>query len=778
MSGKGQKTSFKHGCLKLMIFAMLGGLSCLLVGMATALSVLNHYAQGLPDVGKLRYYEPSETTRIYSSDGTLIATLFKENRTWTPLEKVSPNMVKAVLAIEDKRFYEHHGVDPIGIARAAYASYKHQDKQGASTITMQLARNLFLTPKRSLDRKIKEAILALQIEKRFTKQEILELYLNQIYFGAGAHGVQAASSTYFNKKAKDLTICEAALLAGLPQAPTEYSPLVDLKASQERQKLVLLSMRTQNAISDAEYKEALAQIPKMRFLNKNKAEFNLLKYPYFTSYVIKELSRRYSDDLLYRGGLRIYTTVDIKLQKKCEQLLRDEIRAEGDMFNFHQGAIVLIENGTGYIRALVGGTGWSDKSQFNRAWQATRQPGSSFKLFVYCTGLESGMTPATVVPDSPISYNMGPGEPAYAPQNSDGRFMGAVPLKTALQWSRNVVAVRLAMIVGIDRVIDYAYKMGVHQKLEPVVSLPLGACDVSPLEMATAYSCVANGGIRIDPSPISVIKDSEGNIVEDNRFPHYEEVLAESTAYYMTDMLENAAHYGTGAAAFIEGRHCAGKTGTTTSHRDIWFCGFTPQYTAAVWVGNDDFTQMYGVFGGDVCAPLWKRVQMAALEGKPNLNWKVRRGPTLPCLMCSTSHKRAGPNCPKVYREYYKPGAMPYAYCDVHGAAPIPGSGMVAPTGPSRPTGPTTPKPQTAPVEGENPGEAPTPVEIPLGEVPAGTGGEPPAAVDPGGEVPAPDTQPIEVPIEAPPEPQVVPIDPAPAPEPPPAEPAAPGPEL
>lgn len=762
MSGKGQKSSVKHGCLKLLIFMLLGALSCLLVTMATLLAVLNHYAQGLPDISKLRYYEPSETTRIYASDGTLIATLFKENRTWTPLEKVSPNMIKAVLAIEDRRFYEHHGVDVIGVGRAFLAQYKGGDKQGASTITMQLARNLFLTPKQTYDRKIKELILAIQIEKRFTKQEILELYLNQIYFGAGAHGVQAASSTYFNKKAKDLTVCEAALLAGLPQAPTEYSPLVDREASQKRQKLVLDSMYREKSITKAEYDQAVAQIPKLKIANQNRKEFNLLKYPYFTTYVIKELSRRYSDDLLYRGGLRIYTTVDLKLQKKCEALLRDEVRAEGTSCNFHQGAIVLLENGTGYIRAMVGGTGWSDKSQFNRAYQAARQPGSSFKIFVYSTGLETGMTPATVVPDSPISYNMGPGQPPYAPQNSDGRFMGAVPLKTALQWSRNVVAVRLAMIVGIDRVIDYAYKMGVHQKLQPVVSLPLGACEITPLEMATAYSCVANGGIRIDPSPITVIKDSEGNIVEDNRFPHHEEVLAESTAYYMTEMLENAAHYGTGAASFIEGRHCAGKTGTTTSHRDIWFCGFTPQYTAAVWVGNDDFTQMYGVFGGDICAPLWRRVMLAALEGKPNINWKVRKGPLLPCLMCATSHKRAGPNCPKVYREYYRPGQMPTIYCDTHGATPIP-STAVAPTGPTRPTGPATPKPAEQPADNGNPGEIPTPVEVPLGEAPVPDYTPQPPATDPGYEPPVPD--PVEVPIEAP-LPEPVQIDPAPAPEP------------
>ncbi|MEW6283650.1 MAG: PBP1A family penicillin-binding protein, partial [Candidatus Eremiobacterota bacterium] len=674
---------------------------------------------------RLRYYAPSETTRIFAADGTLIGTLYKENRTWVPLEEISDNMKEATLAIEDRRFRMHRGVDPVGVVRAAYLDFKGRDRQGASTITMQLARNLFLTPKRSIDRKIREALLAVQIEKKFTKDEILELYLNQIYFGAGAHGVHAAANVYFGKKAKDLTVAESAMLAGLPQAPTQYSPLIDRKSAEERQLLVLNNMRKEGFINDAEFHAALDETRKMKFVNKDRKDFVILKVPYFTAYVIKQLSQRYDEDLLYRGGLRIYTTVDVKLQQKCEALLKQKVATEGPMFNIHTGAIVLLENKTGFIKAMVGGTGWSDKNQFNRAWQARRQPGSSFKMFVYTTAMEAGMTPDTVVPDSPVTYTLGPGD-VYSPRNSDGGFLGAVPLRTALQYSRNVVAVRLLMMLGPERVIDYAYRMGVREKLEPVPSLALGACDISPLEMAQAYSVLANGGIRIEASPIKIIYDSEGNIVEDHRFPHYEEILAESTAYYMTEMLMNAVRAGTGYAANIEGKDCAGKTGTTNDHRDIWFCGYTVQYTCTVWAGNDDFTQMYGVFGGDFCAPLWKAVMLTAMKDKPWLKFSFRKGNQLPVLMCTVTNKRAGPHCPKVYRQLCRPGELPTMFCDTHGAVRLPTVG----TGPSRP-GPTTTKatttkaPEPLPDPGM-PGEMPTPVEIPLTDVPPG-----PAAGDP-----------------------------------------------
>lgn len=771
---KGNKDRrIRRTLVKFLLWTFMGFLALLLAGGTALLVVLNHYAQGLPDVSRLRYYEPSETTRIYSADGQLIATLFKENRTWTPLDQISQNMKNAILAIEDSRFYEHNGVDPVGVIRAAVDMIRSGGavRQGASTITMQLARNLFLSPDQSFDRKIREALLALQIEKTFTKDEILELYLNQVYFGSGAHGVQSAANVYFNKKAKDLDIVESAVIAGLPAKPTFYSPHVDERAASIRAIEVLSRMLTTEKIDHQEYRKAVDQLRKgLKYANKDKEEFQVLKVPYFTSYVLKELSNRYDEELLYRGGLKIYTTVDLKLQERAEEIIkRDVTQVYASNYNATNAAAVVIENKTGYIRAMVGGTGWSKKNQFNRAWQARRQPGSSFKVFVYTTAIEAGYTPDTVVPDSPITYNMGGGE-SWSPKNSDGRFMGAVPLRTALQYSRNVVAVRLLTLVGAERVIEYAYRMGIQERLEPNLSLALGSAVVSPLEMATAFSVFPNGGIRVQPTAIKIIYDTEGNVVEDHTFPRQEEVLSEATAYTMTEMLRNAVENGTGGAAVIAGRPVAGKTGTTDSHRDGWFCGFTPQFTTAVWVGNDNYTQMWHVFGGDVAAPLWRQIMESAHKGLPVVQFGQLRGGQVSVLMCSETKKRANAKCPTTYKEYFKPGMVPYSYCPIHArGAGVPMREGAAPSdGKNKPSSSATSRPaqQQAPTEegsGDLPAEIPTsvpldmPVEVPM-ELPPVDGPAPaevPVAPVPE-DIPAP--APVEIPMDAP-LPEPVPMD-------------------
>lgn len=772
---KGNKDRrIRRTLVKFLLWSFMGFLAILLAGGTALLVVLNHYAQGLPDVSRLRYYEPSETTRIYSADGHLIATLFKENRTWTPLDQISQNMKNAILAIEDSRFYEHNGVDPIGVIRAAVDMARSGGavRQGASTITMQLARNLFLSPDQSFDRKIREALLALQIEKTFTKDEILELYLNQVYFGSGAHGVQSAADVYFNKKAKDLTIVEAAVIAGLPAKPTFYSPHVDERAASIRAIEVLSRMLTTEKIDHQEYRKAVDQLRKgMKYANKDREEFQVLKVPYFTSYVLKELSNRYDEELLYRGGLKIYTTVDLKLQEQAEAIIkRDVAGVYAANYNATNAAAVVIENKTGYIRAMVGGTGWSRKNQFNRAWQARRQPGSSFKVFVYTTAIESGYTPDTVVPDSPITYNMGGGE-TWSPKNSDGRFLGAVPLRTALQFSRNVVAVRLLTLVGAERVIEYAYRMGIQERLEPNLSLALGSAVVSPLEMASAFSVFPNGGIRVHPTPIKIIYDTEGNVVEDHTFPQQEEVLSEATAYAMTEMLKNAVENGTGTGAIIPGRPVAGKTGTTDSHRDGWFCGFTPQFTAAVWVGNDNYTQMWHVFGGDVAAPLWRQIMQAAHKNLPVVQFGQLRGGQVSVLMCSETKKRANAKCPTTYKEYFKPGMVPFSFCPIHArGAGIPSrDGAASGDGKDKPTTAATAKPaeEQAPTgDGDLPAEIPTsvpldmPVEVPM-ELPPVDGPAPAEVpVAPIPEVPEdiPAPAPVEIPMDAP-TPESVPMD-------------------
>ena len=742
-----------------LLWVVLAVVGVSLTGVSCVRTILDHYRAELPDVSTLTYFEPSLTTRIYANDGTLIGTLYREARTWTKLEDVSPALEKAVLAIEDTRFYEHRGVDPIGVGRAIFGKVAGGgDSQGASTITMQLARNLFLSPKQSMDRKLKEVLVAIEIEKSFTKREILELYLNQIYFGSGAYGVHSAAWIYFGKKPKDLTPAEAALIAGLPQAPSEYSPFENLKDAKERQKLVLQRMRAVNFLNQKEYDKAVKEVDKQKFKYRSVQEFTVLKVPYFTSYVIKQLYKQFDEEMLFRGGLNIYTTVDVKLQEKGEKIVKDKIALDSSALNVHQAAFVTIENGTGYIRAMVGGTGWKDKDQFNRAWQAERQPGSSFKTFVYATAIECGYSPSIAVPDSPITIGN------WSPKNSDGRFFGMMSMASALQQSRNVVAVRLMQLTGPDRVIQMARKMGIKGKLNPFYSLALGAADLTVLEMADAVSTIPNGGVRIPASGIKLITDRDGNVVLDNRFPDAKDVLSESTASSMMEMMRGVVTGGTGTGAYMPNHEAAGKTGTTDSHRDVWFVGYTKDFTTAVWAGNDDYSQMWNSFGGDVPASIWKSVMTFALRNHKPTKLPITNPSKVGVLMCADSKQRVGPHCPNTYRELFPRHSVPYQFCSMHGApAYAPTSGATTDTGDSTRSSPTDTAakaaaetaapptnidPESAPI----PTQVEMPTEIPLEAAPV--------------ELPPPDVAPVEAaPVDLPP-PPAEPVDLPPPPEP------------
>lgn len=588
-------------------------MACFFIG----LSILKHFSRGLPDVSALKGYEPSQTTRIHASTGELIATLFKENRTYSKIDEISPYMLDAMVAVEDSRFREHIGVDPRGVVRAAVYDLRHKGAhQGASTITMQLARNLFLNPTRTLERKIREVLLSLEIEKKFTKNEILELYLNQIYFGSGAYGIAAASDLYFDKKPSELTIAEASLLAGLPQAPSEFSPFVSVRQAKLRQISVLGRMRDTNAITQAEYRKALEETKSFQFDKKrDDVEYEVLEYPYFTTFALRTLSKRYSDELLYRGGLDIHTTLDIQLQTKCEAILKHMIKTDGRKLGADTGAIVLIENKTGYIRALVGGTGWSQSNQFNRSWQARRQPGSTFKPFVYAAALEKGWTPDSKIEDKPLTINL-PGGEVWKPKNSDRTYMGEIDLATALKYSRNVAAARLAQKIGIESIIKLARRAGIEEELPPHPSLALGSIEITPLEMATAYTIFPNDGIGVQAVAIKQVVDGTGEAVEEHHFANKRDVLTSQTAQAMVKMMRGVVEEGTATKAELDKHEAAGKTGTTDSFRDAWFVGFTADYTAAVWVGKDDNSQMKKSYGGDLPARIWKQVMMNALRGR------------------------------------------------------------------------------------------------------------------------------------------------------------------
>jgi penicillin-binding protein 1A len=749
-----------RGCLSFLaaVCIILAGIA--LFGAAALHAFLKEVRKDLPKAASLAHFEPSQTTKIYASNGKVIATLYRENRTWVNLKKISPWMVKAVLAIEDSRFYEHRGVDPIGVFRAVVASRKG-DKQGASTITMQLARGVFLSADQTMTRKVKEALLAIEIEKNFTKNEIMEMYLNQIYLGSGAYGVQAASSLYYQTQVDKLRPAQAAVLAGIPQYPNKYSPLVNDALSRERGREVLDRMLKVGYLNKAAHAEACRDLESMKYFNKGREEFTVLEVPYFTTYVIKQLYKRFDEDTLYRGGFSIYTTVDLEMQAKAEKILREKVSADAEYLNVHTGAVVCIENKTGYIKAMAGGLGWTKKNQFNRAFQARRQPGSSFKPIIYATALECGLTPDSVVPDTPITVD------GWSPKNSDGRFMGAITLAVALQNSRNVVSVRLAQMCGLKRIIDYAHQCGITEELPEFLSLSLGSSEITPLEMCGAYTVFPNGGLKIPSSPIKLIKDSDGRIVEDNRAPSATEVFSEPTAAGMVEMMKRVVEAGTAYNAVLPNHEVAGKTGTTDSFRDAWFIGYTADYTTAVWVGNDDYAQMWSSFGGDLPARIWHDfMAFAQRKIKPSIIPRNRTSKQC-CLFCATSNMRAGPGCPKVYRKLLGKYDIPRDYCSTHGAPQVTYTGVD-----KNAKGDTkaTNKPEEA--KGPAPAQAPADAAGPVPQqvqLPPDGGIVPPDSLGPGpGPDPGPGPAPSEPDTGPPPVPVEVPVDPAPAPPPPP----------
>lgn len=660
----GEKKGKNRILVKVFLFFLLSSLFVAIFLFGVVLAIISSCSKGLPDVEKLTKFEPSETSRIFSSDGKPIGVLFKENRFWVPIEDIPQNMQNAMLAIEDSRFYQHRGIDPQGIARAALEDYRGGGaSQGASTITQQLARNIFLHPKKSIHRKIQEVILAVQIERRFTKKEILELYFNQIYFGGGAYGIEAAAQTYFGKHAKDLTLPECAMIAGLPPAPSVYSPFVDEKKGKARQKMVLRRMVECGYINRNQADEAggrkLAYAP-------HRSEFQQLQYPYFTSYVLKQLSQKYSDDLLYRGGLKIYTTLDISMQKDAHEALvwgLDMARNQG--MNATNGAIVSIDPRSGFIKCMVGGLKYTEKNQFNRAWQARRQPGSSFKVFIYTAAIDSGYSPDSLVDDSPVSYQTAAGV-TWSPGNCDRNFRGTMTFRDAVKWSRNICAVKVLDKIGIDKVIDYCHRMGLKDPIEHHLSIGLGSSVVTVLDMASAYGVLANGGVRCESTAIKMIIDSQGNVIEDHRWPQAEDVLPESTAYTMTEIMKTVIEGGTGTAAQI-GREAAGKTGTTDEFRDAWFVGYTPQLSTAIWTGNDDYTQMNHVYGGDLPAPIWARFMKKALAKEKKMIFAMTNKGEIGVVMCAETNQRATGSCPNTVRKFFRAGEVPMHFCSKHG---------------------------------------------------------------------------------------------------------------
>ncbi len=649
--GTRSKTAPWWRVMRIMLVAVL---FVALFAAGTIAGVIASYSKNLPDINRMADYQPRRSTRVYARDGTLLANLYRENRIWVPIDKIPPMVRNAFIATEDQHFYQHHGVDFGGIARAAYADYRHQQFQGASTITQQLARALFLSNERSISRKIQEALLAMEIERYYTKEEILERYLNLIYFGSQAYGVEAASHTYFGKGVGSLSIGQAALLAGLPAAPSDYSPYVNLPHARERQLHVLDRMVAAGFISQGEADRQYAA--PLALAGERQPGLQGYLYPYFTTYATHELERQFGAQATYEGGLQVYTSLDARVQRIAEEAVNWGVQhAISEGIGAHQEALVALRPSTGEIIAMVGGAGgFSLKNQFNRAWQAHRQPGSSFKVYVYTAAIDSGMPPTTTVQDTPADYPMGDGT-RWAPEDDDHRYMGAISMRTALAQSRNVVAVKLAQQLGVDRVIAYAQRMGVRSPLEANLSLALGTSVVTPLDQASGFSTLANQGIHVEPSPFRLVKDSLGTTIMDNLYPQQTEVVSAGTAFIMDTMLESVIQEGTGYPNAVIDRPAGGKTGTTSNFRDAWFVGFTPDLVAAVWLGNDDYTRMNESYGGNIPARTWARFMRGALEKVAKHDFPFPNGEVVKVTRCAAGSKLGA--------EYFLAGTEPASTC-------------------------------------------------------------------------------------------------------------------
>ncbi len=614
-------------------FKTLFALSFLLLEAAVAIAlvfllmVFWNYSTNLPKVEELAMdVRAPVATTIWSNDGVLLGKLDVVNRQPVTLTEVPKNVINATIAIEDHRFYEHNGVDFQGIARAAWANVRGGDsvRQGGSTLTQQVVRNIQqfgITKEKKIERKLKEAIYALRLEQVYSKPEILQLYLNNVYYGGGAYGIQAAAKTYFGKPVSKLDLAQAALLAGLPQRPSEYSPFENLDAALRRRNDVLERMLTYGYINRDQYRKALAEKPHI-LKQRQRRSFDF-KAPHFTTYVLNDLIQRYGADFVY-SGLRIETTLNYKLQQMAERaLLGGLANASGQGAN--QGALISLDNNTGYIRARVGGRSFH-ADQYNAITQGKRQPGSTFKVFDYSAAFDTGAaTLDSTFMDEPIPY---PNDPKHrVVKNYSGKYSyGAVDCLTGIKHSMNTIAVQVARKVGIRTVIDYAHRMGITTELAPYLPTALGASAVRPIDLCSAYSVFPAKGNRLQPMAIVRVTDADGNLIEEHT-PQIVKtnILKSKTLDQMNTALEAVVTSGTGTRArgteengIVPGAH--GKTGTTSDNRDAWFAGYTPELTTVIWVASVHrskhgitYAQMPGATGGVLCAPIWHDFMIKAV---------------------------------------------------------------------------------------------------------------------------------------------------------------------
>jgi len=693
---------------------------------AVSLLYVKKALEDLPNVETLADYVPPLVTQVVDNDGHSIGEFFTERRTTVPLTQIPVDLRQAVMAIEDTDFYHHWGVNPRAILRATFANLRAGHLvQGGSTLTQQLAKTIFLNRQKTFDRKLKEFLLTLQIERRYSKDEILQLYLNQIYFGGGAYGVEAATRLYFDKHAQEMNLAECALMAGLIRSPNHYSPINDPERARERRATVLRRMQDLNDITEQERKEADA-LP----IAAPQASLKAKEAPYFVEEIRKQLEPVYGSETLEQGGLTIQTTLSLNLQQAAERVLENHLAAYDLQYGTAtlaeynrdllknttnqtqvvisttlprlQGALVAMDVHTGAIRAMVGGRDYSE-SQFNRAMQAKRQPGSSFKPFVWAAALQGAFTAATVVNDYPLVYIDMESDPqllaetsAYAqtdtaildnlqmtpeafaalkkpehdeilkrywrPQNFDGKYLGPLTLRKALAKSRNLVSVRIIDSVGPRKVVRLAREAGIKDRLDAVLSLGLGTSVVSLMELVNAYGTFANGGLHAEPYYIERVTDHRSRVLQEQS-PKIESRVDPQTCFLITNLMRGVVEHGTGWYAKRLGRPLAGKTGTTQDQRDLLFVGFGPDLVCGVWVGYDDFRPLKkGLSASNIAVPLWTDFMREALKGYPNKDFTIPPGIEFAKIDADTGYL-ALPTCPHVILEAFREGTVPKEFC-------------------------------------------------------------------------------------------------------------------
>lgn len=607
---------------KLLLIVLVAGV-CFVLGAGAGIALLAKFGD-FPAIESAAAYRPSVTSKIFDRNNRVVGEIYIEKRNVVPFKTIPPHVVNAFVAAEDANFFRHKGVDFFAIARAIFKDVLSGGfAQGASTITQQTVKSLFLTPEKSIGRKLKELILAYRIEKKLSKEEILYLYLNQIYLGDGAYGVEAAAQTYFSRGVSSLTVAEGALLAGLTQAPSRYSPRGHIDKAKARQRYVLRRMAEvgflDKDVAERAYEARLALAPPSTFRSKA---------AYFLEHVRIYLQDKYGTDAMYRSEFKIYTTIDGRLQEAAYDAVTQGVRRmeEANKYQGLQGALLCMDPGTGGILAMVGGVDFA-ASQFNRALQARRQPGSAFKPVVYSAALDKGKTVVSTVDDSPIEFSKSETE-MWKPKNYDGTFLGPIPLLEALAKSRNLATVRLLNEIGVDTAIRMARDLGIRSPIERNLSIALGSSGVTPLEMVTAYSTFAAGGQRPTPFFIREVQDAQGHVLERTE-PKVVQAIAPETAYLTIRLMQEVLRTGTGASAARLSPNLAGKTGTTNENTDAWFIGGSPDLIAGVWVGFDTPASLgRRQTAASVALPIWTHFFRRALSHVPAREFPAPAGIT------------------------------------------------------------------------------------------------------------------------------------------------------